>query len=59
MKNTFFLDTEVQSNIISQYFTVVNKIIKLNTEISQFLLLNDYSLYCYDAYLVQYHLKDD
>jgi len=33
--------------------------IKLNTKILQFLLLNDYSSYYYDAYLVQYHFKDD
>jgi len=49
----------MQSNVISQCFTVVSKIIKLNTEISQFLFLNNYFSYCYDAYLVQYYLKND
>jgi len=59
MKKTFFLNTEVQSNVISQCFTVVSEIIKLNMKKLQFLLLNDHSSYCYDTYFVQYHLKDD
>jgi len=59
VKNTFFLDTDAQSNVISQHFTVISEMIKLNTEISQFLLLNDHFLYCYDAYLVQYYLKNN
>jgi len=33
--------------------------IKLNVKISQFLFLNDHFSYYYDAYLVQYHLKDN
>ncbi len=32
--------------------------IKLNTEISHFLLLNDHFIYCYDAYLMKHWLKD-
>ena len=59
MKNTFFLDIEVQLNVISQCFTVISKMIKLNMKISQFLFLNDHSSYCYDTYFVQYHFKDD
>jgi len=59
VKKTFLLNTEMQSNVISQHFTVVSEMIKLNMKISQFLFLNDHSLYCYDTYLVQYHFKDD
>jgi len=59
IKNTFFLDIEVQSNVISQCFAVISEMIKLNTEMLQFLFLNNHSSYCYDAYLVQYYLKDD
>ncbi len=59
IKNTFFLDIEVQSNVISQCFAVISEMIKLNMKILQFLLLNNYSSYCYDAYLVQYHLKNN
>jgi len=59
MKDIFFLDTETQSHVISQHFTVVSKMIKLNAEMSQFLFLNDHFSYCYDAYFVQYHVKDD
>jgi len=59
MKDTFFLDIDAQSNLISQCFTVINEMIKLNTKISQFLFLNDYSSYCYNAYLVQYYLKNN
>jgi len=59
VKKTFFLNTEAQLNVISQCFTVINEMIKLNMKISQFLFLNDHSSYCYDAYLVQYYLKDD
>jgi len=59
MKETFFLNIKAQSNVISQHFIVVSEIIKLNTEISQFLLLNDHFSYCYDAYFVQYYFKDD
>jgi len=59
IKDTFFFDIKAQSNVISQHFAVVSKMIKLNTEILQFLLLNDHFSYCYDTYFVQYHLKDD
>jgi hypothetical protein len=59
IQETFLLNTEVQLNVISQCFAVASEIIKLNAKISQFLLLNDHFSYCYDAYLVQYHLKDD
>jgi len=59
VKNTFLFNIEVQSNVISQHFTVVSEMIKLNMKMLQFLFLNDYFLYCYDAYFVQYHLKDD
>jgi len=59
MKNTFLFDIETQLNVISQCLTVISEIIKLNTKISQFLFLNDHSSYCYDAYFVQYHLKDN
>ena len=59
MENTFFFNIEAQSNVISQCFAVINKIIKLNTKILQFLFLNDHSSYYYDAYLVQYYFKDN
>jgi len=59
MKKTFFLDTETQLNVISQCFAVTSEMIKLNTKIMQFLFLNDHFSYYYNAYLVQYHLKDD
>ena len=59
VKKTFFLDTKMQSNVISQCFTVISEMIKLNVKILQFLLLNDHSSYCYNTYLEQYYLKDD
>jgi len=59
VKNTFLFDINTQSNVISQCFTVISEMIKLNVKMLQFLLLNNHSSYCYDAYFVQYHLKDD
>jgi len=59
MKDIFFLDTETQSNVINQHFTVTSEMIKLNTEMLQFLLLNDHSSYCYDTNFVQYHLENN
>jgi len=59
VKDIFFFDTEAQSNVISQCFAVASEMIKLNVKMLQFLLLNDHSSYCYDAYLVQYYLKND
>jgi len=59
IKNTFFLNINAQSNVISQHFAVINKMMKLNTKISQFLFLNYHFSYCYDVYFVQYHLKND
>jgi len=58
VSDILLLDTDVESNVISQRFTVANEMAKLNAEISHFLLLNDHFTYCYGAYLVKYQLKD-
>jgi len=55
---TFLLNIDAEFNVISQHFTVANKIIKLNAEISHFLLLSSHFIYCYEAYLMKYWLKD-
>ncbi len=56
--STFFLNISAEFNVISQRFTVTNEIIKLNAKIPHFLLLSDYFIYCYEAYLMKYQLKD-
>jgi len=58
VSDTLLLDTDAESNVISQHFTVANEMTKLNTEIPHFLLLNGHFTYCYDAYLMKYQLKD-
>jgi len=55
---TFLLNTDAEFNVISQRFTVANEIIKLNAKISHFLLLSDHFIYCYEAYLMKYQLRD-
>ncbi len=55
---TFFLNTDAEFNVINQHFTVANEMIKLNAEISHFLLLSNHFIYCYEAYLMKYQLKD-
>jgi len=50
----FLLNTDAEFNVISQHFTVVNEMIKLNAKISHFLLLSDHFIYCYKAYLMKY-----
>jgi len=55
---TFLLNTDAEFNVISQHFTVANEMIKLNTKISHFLLLSSHFIYCYEAYLMKYQLKD-
>lgn len=54
----FFLDSSTELNVISQCYIVMNKMIKLNVKISDFLFINDHLIYCYDVYFVQYNLKD-
>ena len=54
----FLLNIDAEFNVISQHFTVTNEIIKLNTKISHFPLLSDHFIYCYEAYLMKYWLKD-
>jgi len=58
VSDTLLLDTDAELNVISQHFTVANEMVKLNAEISHFLLLNDHFTYCYDAYLMKYWLKN-
>jgi len=58
VSDTLLLDTDAELNVISQRFTVANEIIKLNTKIPHFLLLNDHFIYCYGVYLMKYQLKD-
>jgi len=58
VSDTLLLDTDAESNVISQHFTVANEMAKLNTEIPHFVLLNDHFTYCYGVYLVKYQLKD-
>jgi len=58
VSDTLLLDTDVELNVISQHFTVANEMIKLNAEISHFLLLNDHFIYYYGVYLMKYQLKD-
>jgi len=55
---TFLLNTDAEFNVINQHFTVANEMIKLNAEISHFLLLSNHFIYCYEAYLMKYQLKD-
>ena len=54
----FLLNTDAEFNMISQRFTVTNKMIKLNVKIPHFLLLSGHFIYCYRAYLMKYWLKD-
>ncbi len=54
----FLLNTDAEFNVINQHFTVANEMIKLNAKISHFLLLNNHFIYCYEAYLMKYQLKD-
>jgi len=56
--STFFLNTDAEFNVISQRFTVANEMVKLNTKILHFLLLNGHFIYCYEAYLMKYQLRD-
>jgi len=58
VSGTLLLDTDAESNVISQRFAVANEMIKLNAKISHFLLLNDHFTYCYGAYLMKYWLKN-
>jgi len=58
VSDTLLLNTGAESNVVSQHFTVANEMVKLNAEISHFLLLNDHFTYCYGAYLMKYRLKD-
>jgi len=55
---SFLLNTGAEFNVISQCFTVANEMIKLNTEIPHFLLLSGHIIYCYEAYLMKYQLRD-
>jgi len=55
---TFFLNTGAEFNVISQHFTVANEMVKLNAKILHFLLLSNHFIYCYEAYLMKYQLKD-
>jgi len=55
---TFLLNIGVEFNVISQHFTVANEMIKLNTKILHFLLLSSHFIYCYEAYLMKYQLRD-
>ncbi len=54
----FLLNIGAEFNVISQCFTVTNEMIKLNAEILHFLLLSDHFIYCYEAYLIKYQLRD-
>jgi len=54
----FFLNIDAEFNVINQRFTVANEMIKLNTKISHFLLLSSHFIYCYEAYLMKYQLRD-
>ena len=56
--STFLLNISAEFNVISQRFAVANEIIKLNAEISHFLLLSGHFIYCYEAYLMKYQLRD-
>jgi len=54
----FFLNIDAEFNVINQCFAVTNEMIKLNTKILHFLLLSSHFIYCYEAYLMKYRLKD-
>ncbi len=54
----FLLNISAEFNVISQRFTVANEMIKLNAKILHFLLLSNHFIYCYEAYLVKYRLRD-
>jgi hypothetical protein len=54
----FLLNIDAEFNVISQHFTVANEMIKLNAKISHFLLLSNHFIYCYEAYLMKYQLRD-
>ncbi len=54
----FLLNISVEFNVISQRFTVTNEMIKLNAKIPHFLLLSSHFIYCYEAYLMKYWLRD-
>ena len=54
----FLLNIDAEFNVISQRFTVTNEMIKLNTKIPHFFLLSNHFIYCYEAYLMKYQLRD-
>jgi len=54
----FLLNIDAEFNVINQHFTVTNEMIKLNAKILHFLLLSDHFIYCYEAYLMKYQLRD-
>jgi len=55
---TFLLNIDAEFNVINQCFTVANEMVKLNVKILHFLLLSSHFIYCYEAYLMKYQLKD-
>ncbi len=56
--STFLLNIDAEFNVISQCFTVANEMVKLNVKILHFLLLSGHFIYCYEAYLMKYWLRD-
>ncbi len=54
----FLLNADAEFNVISQRFAVANEMIKLNVKILHFLLLSGHFIYCYEAYLMKYRLRD-
>jgi len=54
----FLLNIDAKFNVISQRFAVANEMVKLNAKISHFLLLSDHFIYCYEAYLMKYQLRN-
>jgi len=54
----FLLNVDAEFNVISQHFAVTNEMIKLNAKIPHFLLLSSHFIYCYEAYLMKYQLRD-
>ena len=53
------LNIDVKFNVISQHFAVEKNMIKINIELSHFILLNRQSKYYYNTYLVIYCLKNN
>jgi len=53
------LNTEAEFNVISQCFTVTNEMTHINIKLSCSVLLNNQHRYCYDTYLIKYHLKNN